>query len=227
MSRVRLGAAPVVLDWSGAAAASLGFLATAGMAASRGGYFPESWAWLALATLVPAAALMIASDRLLLGRLDLTLLALLLAFGGWELLSSTWSPSVTRSVLEAQRTLAYVGLVLLALLVVRRRTAPLLVAGVLTGVYVVAGYAFLTRVLPDRFTRFDTLAGYRLTDPIGYWNGLGIFAAMGALLALGMAARSSAAPHGPSRRRCRWCCSQRCSSRSVAAPGWQAPSGWP
>ena len=40
------------------------------------------------------------------------------------------------------------------------------------------------------FTRFDTLAGYRLTDPIGYWNGLGIFAAMGVLLALGFAARA-------------------------------------
>src|SRR6185437_5779543 len=33
-------------------------------------------------------------------------------------------------------------------------------------------------------------AGYRLSDPIGYWNGLGIFSVMGVLLALGFAARA-------------------------------------
>jgi O-antigen ligase len=60
---------------------------------------------------------------------------------------------------------------------------------VLCGIATVAGYACLTRLLPDRFTAFDSVAGYRLSDPIGYWNGLGIFSAMGILLALGLAAR--------------------------------------
>ena len=135
----------------------------------------------------------IGSDRIRLGRLDLSFLGLLFAFGLWVLLSATWSSSLPARCWRRSGHLAYVGVTLLALLVVRRRTAPVLVAGVLAGVTLVSGYAFLTRVLPDRFTRFDTLAGYRLTDPIGYWNGLGIFAAMGVLLALGFAARAGSA----------------------------------
>ena len=69
----------------------------------------------------------------------------------------------------------------------------MLVAGVLAGVSLVSCYAFLTRVLPDRFAQFDSIAGYRLSDPIGYWNGLSIFAVMGLLLALGFAARARSA----------------------------------
>ena len=37
---------------------------------------------------------------------------------------------------------------------------------------------------------FDPVAAYRLEEPLTYWNALGVFAAMGALLALGFAARS-------------------------------------
>jgi O-antigen ligase len=56
---------------------------------------------------------------------------------------------------------------------------------------VVTTYALLTRLFPDRFGTFDTsISGYRLSDPLGYWNALGILAAMGWLLALGLAARS-------------------------------------
>src|SRR4029453_4793976 len=45
-------------------------------------------------------------------------------------------------------------------------------------------------LVPDRLGAFDPIAGYRLSEPIGYWNGLGILAAMGVLLALGFAARA-------------------------------------
>src|SRR5262249_12128895 len=47
----------------------------------------------------------------------------------------------------------------------------------------------LGRLAPNRFGEFDSIAGYRLAGTIGYWNGLGIFAAIGILLALGFAAR--------------------------------------
>ena len=171
-------------------AALLGFLLAGGVAAADGGYFPESWAWTAALTFVPATVILIAGGGARLRRLDLTFLGLLLAFGCWTLLSAVWSPSTTSTVFEAQRTLAYLGVVLLALLVVRKTTAPLLLGGVLTGVTVVAGYALLTRLLPGRFASFDTVAGYRLSDPIGYWNGLGIYAAMGILLAVGFLARA-------------------------------------
>jgi hypothetical protein len=165
-------------------------IGVATVAASDGGYFPESWAWLAVLTLFPAALALIASDRVRVGRLEAAFLGLLVTFSAWVLLSAFWSVSVTNTVLEAQRMLAYVGAALLLVLVLTRRTTTVVVGAVLCGVAIVAGFACLTRVLPDRFVAFDSVAGYRLSDPVGYWNGLGIFCAMGVLLALGLAARA-------------------------------------
>jgi O-antigen ligase len=68
-------------------------------------------------------------------------------------------------------------------------TPRLLVGGVLAASTVVSAYALATRLLPDRLGQFDSVSGYRLSSPIGYWNVLGLFAAIGSLLALGLAAR--------------------------------------
>ncbi len=48
----------------------------------------------------------------------------------------------------------------------------------------------ITHLFPDRFGVFnDVVQPGRLFQPIGYWNALGIFAGMGIMLALGLAAR--------------------------------------
>src|SRR5581483_8467873 len=50
-----------------------------------------------------------------------------------------------------------------------------------------------TRLFPGTiqpFTPKEQIAGYRLSTPIDYWNGLGIFSALGLLVALGFAARA-------------------------------------
>jgi hypothetical protein len=190
MQRARPVLRPRAVGSAELGTALYGLTVIAAVASSRGGYFPESWAWLASLTLWPALVILIASDRIHLGRLELAFLGLLLVYGGWVLLSAWWSVSATRTLFEAQHVLAYFGASLLTLLLVRRGTAVTLVAGVLAGVSLVSCYAFLTRVLPDRFAQFDAIAGYRLSDPIGYWNGLGIFSVMGVLLALGFAARA-------------------------------------
>jgi O-antigen ligase len=52
-------------------------------------------------------------------------------------------------------------------------------------------YGLATRLFPDRLGSFDPIATYRLSEPLGYWNGLAIFAAMGALVALGVVARDA------------------------------------
>jgi O-antigen ligase len=52
-------------------------------------------------------------------------------------------------------------------------------------------YALATRLVPDRFGVIDAIGGYRLSEPIGYWNALGLCAGLGALLALGLAARGA------------------------------------
>ena len=189
MDRARSAQISLVIDWGRVTAFGVGALGVASLAASDGGYFPESWAWLSALTLFPAALLLIATDRIRVSRLEMSFLGLLLAYDGWILLSGTWSVSVSSTVFEAQRTLGYLGAALALLLVVTRRTSTHLLAGALAGVTAVTTFACLTRVLPDRFVAFDSVAGYRLSDPIGYWNGLGIFSAMGVLLALGFAAR--------------------------------------
>jgi O-antigen ligase len=52
----------------------------------------------------------------------------------------------------------------------------------------VSSYALATRLIPDHFGAYDPVATYRLSEPVGYWNGLGVFIVMGILLAFGVAA---------------------------------------
>ena len=72
----------------------------------------------------------------------------------------------------------------------RRGQVRALLAGLLTAVSLVSAYGLATRLFPERLGTFDSVAGYRLSEPIGYWNAFGIFAALGALLALGFVARA-------------------------------------
>ena len=171
-------------------AVGLGAALGGGLAAAEGGFFPESWAWTAVLTLVPATILLLVRRSWPLELMDMLYVGGVLLFGAWIAISAFWSPTVTGAVEDAWRVLAYVGAVGLTLLVVERRTVPSLLAGVLAGVSLIGGYALLTRLLPDRLGDFESLPTLRLADPIGYWNGLGVYCAMGTLLAVGFAARA-------------------------------------
>ena len=72
----------------------------------------------------------------------------------------------------------------------RREGVPLLLAATLAAIFLASGYGLLTRLFPERLGSFDPVAAYRLEEPLTYWNAAGLFAAMGALLALGFAARA-------------------------------------
>ncbi len=109
------------LDLSAIAAFGLGAVLVGWVAADDGGWWPETWAWTALVTLGASVVILLVRDRPL-GWLELAFLSGLLAFGAWTALSALWSPSVPSTVDETQRVLAYVGSVLLAVLVVERRT---------------------------------------------------------------------------------------------------------
>jgi tetratricopeptide (TPR) repeat protein len=125
------------------------------------------------------------------GALSLAVLAALGLLGAWTWLALAWSTDSDQTVLEGLRLLLYVAVAVTLVLVVRRDAVEPLLAGALTGIFVPAAYGLATRLFPDRLGVFDPIAGYRLQEPIGYWNALGAFAAMGALLALGFAARGS------------------------------------
>jgi hypothetical protein len=160
------------------------------LAAADGGYFAPAWGWTALAGLWLVAA------WLLLGRVELRAGALGGAFLGgvaglaaWTWLSLLWTENGVQTALEGFRMLAYLGVAAALLLVVRRETAPALLRGALTAITLVATYGLATRLFPDRLGSYDPVATYRLSEPLGYWNGFGIFCAIGALLALGIVAR--------------------------------------
>lgn len=166
-----------------------GFLLVALLAGHDGGFFPAAWAWTAFATWLLTAVLVALRPRVALGALDLTMVGAALAFAAWFALSALWSRSVPSTLDESFRYLAYAGIVVAALLVVERAAVPHLLGGVTAAITLLSAYALGTRVLPDRLGEFASIFGYRLSGTIGYWNGLGIFAVVGLLLALGFAAR--------------------------------------
>src|SRR5215210_239028 len=173
-------------------AAPLVALLTVGLlAADQGGYFPSSWGWAAIATLWALGLWLIVGTRIDAARLDAWLVGALAAFTAWVALSIAWSDSTTPSVQELERALVYVSALGAVLVLVRRSGAQLLAAGVAAAIVLVSLYSLCTRLFPDRLGVFDSVSGYRLSEPIGYWNGLGIFVAIGVLLAFGFAARAN------------------------------------
>ena len=171
------------------AAAALGMGA---LAAADGGYFPSSWGWTALIGLwVAAAWLLLDRVELAGGTLGLVFLGAFTGLAAWTWLSLLWSDNTVQTVLEGFRLIGYLGAAAALLFVVQRATAPALLRGTLAAVTLVSAYGLATRLFPDRLGTYDPISAYRLSEPLGYWNGLGAFAAIGALLALGIVARDS------------------------------------
>ena len=182
---------PVTSRWSEVAAALYGVAVVGIVAGSSGGFLPTTWGWTAVVTLWLAAIALLLRDRISIRALEVVYVGGMLTFTIWVALSNLWTPSVTSTMHEVQRDIAYTGVVAAGLVLVRSRAVPQLLGGVLVGIVLDSLYGLGTRVLPARFGGFDSTAfDYRLSAPITYWNGLGIFATIGFLLALGFAARS-------------------------------------
>jgi O-Antigen ligase len=108
----------------------------------------------------------------------------------WMLISSLWSHDLGDAALSAERMLVYVaGLTALAL-VARRGSAGAVLAGTLAALTVVVGDGLTGYLFPSTTAVSGIAQTGRLAAPTGYWNGMGITATLGLLLALGLAARS-------------------------------------
>jgi O-antigen ligase len=164
-------------------------LGLAGIAFDSGGYFPTAWSWGALVALTVIAAALVLGDAVRPSAFALASLGGLTGFAAWTWLALLWSNDRAATVLEGQRVLLYVAVLAALLLFVRRATAPVVLAATLVAIFLASGYGLLTRLFPERLGVFDPIAGYRLEEPLTYCNALGVFAGMGALLALGFAAR--------------------------------------
>ena len=168
-------------------------LAVAAPASAGGGYFPTSWGWTSV-TLAWVAVLALAFRREpRLSRLAVTAVAAWCGLAVWTGLSALWSTDLPQTVLELERVLVPIAGLLAVIAVVRAADVQRLLGGALAGITLVCAYALATRLFPDRVGSFDSFASYRLAAPFGYWNALGIFAAIGVVLALGCAARSRTA----------------------------------
>jgi O-antigen ligase len=103
----------------------------------------------------------------------------------WTLLSASWSEAPARALLEFDRALLYL-LVVVLFGSVRRDTTGLvwLVRGLALAFLAVSVCALLTRVLPDLWHTAPNIANERLSYPLTYWNALGLLAALGIVLCL-------------------------------------------
>jgi hypothetical protein len=165
-------------------------IAVAGLGAADGGYFPGDWGLATLGFTLIAVTVLLVSDAPRPDRLELAFLGGLTLFAGWAALSSFWSPGAAAPVLEAERGVLYVAATAAALLLLStREAAAALLGGIVAGAVLVSLYALGTRLFPGHLGgAYDPSSGYQLAEPIGYWNALGLLAAIAILLAIGFAA---------------------------------------
>jgi len=106
----------------------------------------------------------------------------------WILLSSTWSDSAARSLIEFDRALLYVVAVAFAGLSAGRYGPAPVVRAVTLAAVGVATCALVTRLLPDLWPTAAGMQADRLAYPLSYWNTLGLLAALGVLGSVHLAA---------------------------------------
>jgi hypothetical protein len=143
--------------------------------------------WLALAGGVLCATALLLSPRTRpSGVLPACLFMLL---GLLTALSIEWSVSPGESWIEANRTLAYAAVFLggIALGNLAWGAAETIADAVLAAATVVVGYALASRVWPAELADLDIYA--RIGQPFGYWNAVGVTAAVAFVPAVWLASR--------------------------------------
>ena len=171
-----------------------------GLAFRDGGYFPSTIRMAAVVAslgLVALLALPAASRRM--PRAALPGFLALAALAAWTGLSRGWSPEPAVALVDMWRDMLYVALFGLALVASGSpRSARMTVRLVLATIVVVAGAGVLSRLQPELLgmTRGASFVfDERLSFPLGYWNAFGALAAIGVVLALGLAADMRARAH--------------------------------
>ena len=127
--------------------------------------------------IVVAGALLLAPRRERLWGADS--LGLLIALAVLTALSITWAATPSEAWVETNRTLAYVAVFAAAVALahsVPGRWSAVLGAITLSAV-VISAYAVLTKVFPGALNPDEIYA--RLREPFGYWNSVGLAAALG------------------------------------------------
>ncbi len=142
-----------------------------------------------VAGVAAAGALLLGGHtRRVYGALPLGLFAVLVALTA---ASIGWAIEPGDAWIEANRTLAWCAVFALGVALVRLwpERWPALTGGMIGAALVICGYAVLTKVFPGALSADETYA--RLREPFGYWNSVGLMAAMAAPACLWLGARRS------------------------------------
>jgi hypothetical protein len=138
--------------------------------------------------LVAALAVLAVSDRRWWGGVSIALFAVLAVLTA---LSITWAIQPSDAWLEANRTFAY--LMVFAAGVALARTVgawwSAVLGAIVASTTAICVWAILTKVFPGALASEEVYA--RLREPYGYWNAVGLTAALGVPPALWLAARRS------------------------------------
>lgn len=164
-------------------------VAAVATAAAQGGYFSTSWGWSTLAFVLAIEIWLVLSGRTDAGRMDAVFLGAMALFGVWAAISVAWSVNTAQTVQDVERVLVLIAGAAAFVVLVRRALVASVSLALVTGITAVSAYGLATRLFPERLGFYDPVAVYRLSEPIGYWNGLGVFCAMGIILAIGLASR--------------------------------------
>jgi hypothetical protein len=131
-------------------------------------------------------------------RASLVLGGIIAALCAWTLASMFWAPSAENSFNEFNRVSLFLGLFVVTTLAARRASFARWLDGLAIGITLVALIALVSRFFPGTFSdqglgTFLQSVAHRLSFPLGYWNGLAIFVALGLPLLLRIAVTSERA----------------------------------
>ena len=159
---------------------------------SSGGFFPDSVALadIAIAAVLVARLGLATRPLAAFGRAALVPLVGLAGLAAWALLSQFWSHAPGRATVAFDRDLLYaLTFALFASVGGTRERLTWAVRAVALAIAAVAAVALLSRVAADVLpTTIDPSSNGRLAYPLTYWNALGVFCALGAVLCLHLAA---------------------------------------
>jgi O-antigen ligase len=120
--------------------------------------------------------------------------ALFVALALLTALSIEWSVAPGDSWIETNRTLAYLAVFIgaVALGNLGPAAGELVLRALLAAATIVVGYALVSRVWPAQLAELEIYA--RVAQPFGYWNAVGVTAAIALPLTLALGARRSVRP---------------------------------
>ena len=153
---------------------------------ANGGFFSTTRSYAGIAAwwvLGVGAAIGVASAWAAIDRLALAALGLFAAFAVWVLISIGWASDAERAFAQFNQVSLYVAVLAIAIVLARLLPARVLVGGVALALSAIAAIALVSRFFPSTYgpspgAEFLQPLKYRLSFPLGYWNGLGIEVAL-------------------------------------------------